>query len=174
MLAQIGVRPHAVAAPDIDEGPRPNERPRDCALRLASAKADTVPKTSGDIVLAADTVVATGGSMLGKPGSAASATEFLQRLSGRRHRVITGVTVATSDRSWARTVETIVKFRRLDTQEITAYIATGEWEGKAGAYAIQGHAARFIPWIRGSYTNVVGLPLTETATLLAAAGLRDA
>jgi septum formation protein len=124
-----------------------------------------------DVVLAADTVVALGRRMLGKPADAAEAAAFLALLSGRRHRVVTAVAVRRGARRWSRAVETAVRFKRLDGPEIAGYLASGEWDGKAGAYAIQGRAGGFVPWIGGSYSNVVGLPLTETLGLLAAAGV---
>ena len=122
-------------------------------------------------MLAADTVVALGRRLLGKPADAAEAARFLALLSGRRHRVVTAVAVRRGERRWSRAVETAVRFKRLDAPEIAAYLASGEWHGKAGAYAIQGRAGGFVPWIGGSYSNVVGLPLTETLGLLAAAGV---
>jgi septum formation protein len=123
-------------------------------------------------VLAADTVVAVGRRMLGKPADAAEAARFLTLLSGRRHRVLTAVAVALGGSLRDRVVETIVRVRPMSASEIEAYVAGGEWRGKAGGYAIQGAAAAFIPWIRGSYGAVVGLPLAETMGLLAAAGVR--
>lgn len=123
-------------------------------------------------MLAADTVVALGRRMLGKPADAAEAARFLTLLSGRRHRVLTAVAVALGGLLRDRVVETIVRVRPLSAPEIEAYVASGEWRGKAGGYAIQGTAAAFIPWIRGSYGAVVGLPLAETMGLLAAAGIR--
>jgi septum formation protein len=171
LLAQVGITPDSILAPEIDESPDRGELPRVCALRLATAKAEAVPAPDDDVVLAADTVVALGRRMLGKPADAAEAREFLAALSGRRHRVITAVAVRRGSRRWSRAVETAVRFKRLDAPEIAAYLASGEWQGKAGAYAIQGRAGGFIPWIGGSYSNVVGLPLTETLGLLAAAGV---
>ena len=125
-------------------------------------------------MLAADTVVALGRRMLGKPADAGEAARFLTLLSGRRHRVITAVALQVSGRVRSRAVTTAVRFKRLARAEIEAYVASGEWQGKAGGYAIQGRAAAFVPWIGGSYSNVVGLPLTETLGLLAAAGIRPA
>ncbi len=122
-------------------------------------------------MLAADTVVSLGRRLLGKPRDAAEAQTFLGLLSGRRHRVVTAIVVRHGVRRWSRAVETAVRFKRLDAPEIDAYLASGEWRGKAGGYAIQGRAGGFIPWIGGSYSNVVGLPLTETLGLLAAAGV---
>lgn len=150
----------------------PRELPGACALRLARAKAAAAPAAPDEAVLAADTVVALGRRMLGKPGDAAEAARFLALLSGRRHKVLTAVAVALGGRLRDRLVETVVRFRPLTPPEIEAYVASGEWRGKAGGYAIQGRAAAFIPWIRGSYGAVVGLPLAETLGLLSAAGVR--
>jgi septum formation protein len=172
LLAQVGIVPDAVAPVEIDETPLPRELPRVCALRLADAKAGAAWAAPEDAVLAADTVVAAGRRLLGKPADAAEAARFLALLSGRRHRVITGVAVRRGDRQWTRAVETAVRFRRLDAGEIERYLGSGEWRGKAGGYAIQGRAGGFVPWIGGSYSNVVGLPLAETLGLLEAAGFR--
>ena len=175
LLAQIGATPDAVAPADIDETPLPRETPRAHALRLAQEKARAVaarPEAAGAVVLAADTVVAVGRRILGKPEDEAEAGRFLDLLSGRRHRVVTAVALMRDGREWSRAVETSVKVKRLSAQERAAYLRCGEWRGKAGGYAIQGVGAALIPEINGSYTNVVGLPLTETANLLAGAGLR--
>ncbi len=123
-------------------------------------------------MLAADTVVAVGRRVIGKPTDVAEAAGFLRLLSGRRHRVVTGLAVRRVDRRWTRAVVTAVRFRPLDAASIDGYLASGEWEGKAGGYAIQGRAGGFVPWINGSYSNVVGLPLAETLALLATAGYR--
>lgn len=172
LLAQVGVAPDEVLSPEIDESPLPRETPRACALRLAEAKAAAVAASRPeDVVLAADTVVAVGRRLLGKPIDAQAAAGFLALLSGRRHRVITGVAVRHGDRAWSRAVETAVRFKRLSAHEIESYLASGEWQGKAGGYAIQGRAGAFVPWIGGSYSNVVGLPLTETLGLIEAAGV---
>ena len=168
LLAQIGVVPDAILPADIDETPRKAELPRAYAGRLAREKAQGVQ--ADGLVLAADTVVAVGRRILGKPEDAAQAAQFLTLLSGRRHRVMTGVALRLGDKIWARTIETTVKFKRLSDKELSAYLASGEWRGKAGGYAIQGLGGAFIPMINGSYTNVVGLPLTETANMLITAG----
>lgn len=170
LLAQIGVIPHAVLPPDIDEDPRPDELPRPYCQRIARAKAEAVAAGDGDIVLCADTTVALGRRILGKPADAAEAEAFLRALSGRRHRVITAVAVRAGDRVWERDVVSAVKMKRLSDPEIAAYLASGDWHGKAGGYGIQGMAGAFIPWIEGSFTGIVGLPLAETAGLLQAAG----
>jgi len=174
LLAQIGVVPKTVDPADIDETPVKAELPRVYAARLAETKAKAVAARHDQaLVLAADTVVAVGRRILDKPIDEADARKHLALLSGRRHRVTTALTlIRTEDqRVWSRLVEAQVKLKRLSASDIDAYIATNEWRGKAGGYAIQGIAARFVPWIGGSYSNVVGLPLTETAGMLEAAGL---
>ena len=170
LLAQLGVSPDAILPPDIDEDPRPRELPRPYCLRLAQEKALAVAAGPEDIVLTADTTVALGRRILGKPRDAGEAAEFLLSLGGRRHQVITAVAVRRGDRVWLRDSVSAVKMKRLSDAELNAYLAGGEWQGKAGGYAIQGAAGAFIPWISGSFTGIVGLPLAETAALLQAAG----
>jgi septum formation protein len=123
-----------------------------------------------DVVLCADTTVALGRRILGKPADAGEAAAFLTALGGRRHQVITAVAVRRGDRVWSRESVSAVKMKRLSDAELNSYLDSGEWMGKAGGYAIQGRAGAFIPWITGSFTGIVGLPLAETAALLAAAG----
>ncbi|MFD3189943.1 Maf family protein [Sedimentitalea sp. HM32M-2] len=171
LLAQLGLVPDAIRAPDIDEQPQPDERPRPYCQRIARQKALAVPAEADDVVLCADTTVALGRRILGKPADAAEAEAFLRALSGRRHRVITAVALRRGDRIWQRDVVSAVRMKHLSTAELAAYLATGDWQGKAGAYAIQGPAGAFIPWISGSFTGIVGLPLAETAHLLQAAGI---
>ena len=173
LLAQIGIEPAEVAPARINETPAQGERPRDLAARLAEAKArDVVAQFDGDFVLAADTVVACGRRVLGKMEEETIAPRCLELLSGRRHRVLGAVALITPDGTFhSRLVTTMVRFKRLESSEITDYLATGEWQGKAGAYAIQGHAAAFVAHINGSYSNVVGLPLYETAMMLRGLGL---
>jgi len=172
LLAQVGLAPDLISAADIDETPLPRERPRDLAVRLAVGKATVVAKDHpGTFVLAADTVVAMGLRVLGKPVNADQARLFLEKLSGRRHSVIGGICVIAPDGSCRQqAVITKVKFKRLTPQDIDAYIASDEWQGKAGGYAIQGLAGAFVPWISGSYTNVVGLSLSDTVNMLTGAG----
>ena len=174
LLAQAGIAPDAVRPTDIDETPIAGELPRATALRLARAKAAAVASGPGDLVLAADTVVALGRRQLGKPADAGEAARFLALLSGRRHRVVTAVVLRAGDAERQRVVETAVRFKRLSEAEIAAHVASGDWRGKAGGYAIQGRAGMLIPWIGGSYSNVVGLPLAETVALLEGAGYRAA
>ena len=172
LLHQIGIAPDAIVSPDVDETPRPGERPRAYCRRVTRDKANALGVAAGEAVLCADTTVAAGGRILGKPADAGEARAFLDLLSGRRHRVITAVAVRTADALRLRDVVTTVRMKRLSRPEIDAYLATGDWKGKAGAYAIQGPAGAFIPWISGSYTGVMGLPVAETAALLSAAGVR--
>ena len=170
LLAQIGVVPDQVRPPEIDESPHKGELPRPYCIRMAVEKARAVTAAPDDIVLSADTTVALGRRILGKPADEAEARRFLDLLSGRRHQVITAVAVRRGERVWERDVLTRVQMKRLERAEVEAYIASGDWHGKAGGYGIQGLAGAFIPWINGSFTAVVGLPLTETAGLLRAAG----
>lgn len=170
LLAQLGVQPHAVRPPDIDETPAKGELPRPYCVRIAREKALAVEAGEDDLVLCADTTVALGRRIMGKPADAGEAAQFLYALSGRRHRVITAVALRRRARLWQRDVVSNVKFKRLSDTEVNAYLATGDWQGKAGAYAIQGPAGAFVPWISGSFTGIVGLPLAETAGLLQAAG----
>lgn len=171
LLAQLGLTPDAVTPPDIDETPRKGELPRPYCARLAREKAAAVPGAGPeDVVLCADTTVALGRRILGKPADAGEAAAFLTALGGRRHQVITAVAVRRGDRVWSRESVSAVKMKRLSDAELNSYLDSGEWMGKAGGYAIQGRAGAFIPWITGSFTGIVGLPLAETAALLAAAG----
>jgi septum formation protein len=170
LLAQIGVSPDRVHPTDIDETPVPHELPRSHAERLARAKADTVD-APGCFILGADTVVAAGRRILPKTETEAQAQACLTLLSGRRHRVMTAVALRAPDgRRAHRLVESVVGFARLTPGQLRAYLDSGEWQGKAGGYAIQGRAASFIRFLSGSYSNVVGLPLFETAQLLRGLG----
>ena len=170
LLAQIGVIADKIIPADIDETPQNGERPRPYADRMALTKSKAIKVEDSDLVLTADTIVSAGIRILGKPKSEAEAVEFLTLLSGRRHRVTTAVTLRKNDLIWSRSVTTSVKMKNLSDIEISSYIRSQEWRGKAGGYAIQGIASVFIPFISGSYSNVVGLPLTETANLLIGAG----
>jgi len=170
LLAQIGVVADDIRAPDIDETPLSRELPRPYCARMAREKAAAVPAGAEDIVLCADTTVALGRRILGKPEDLDQARRFLELLSGRRHKVITAVAVKRGDQLWQRDVQSIVKMKSLSQPEINAYLASNDWQGKAGGYGIQGPAGALIPWISGSYTGIVGLPLAETANLLRAAG----
>lgn len=172
ILAQLGYRPAEIRHPDIDETPLPGELPRDHARRMAREKALALVPAAKEVILCADTTVALGRRILGKPADEAEAEAFLRALSGRRHRVITAVAVREGDRLRTRDVVSAVRFKRLSEAEIAEYLATGDWRGKAGGYAIQGPAAGFIPWISGSWSAIVGLPAHETRQLLQAAGIR--
>lgn len=172
LLRQVGITPDHVAPADIDETPLRRELPAPHAARLAQAKAAAVAaRHPGAFVLAADTVVGVGRRILPKAEREDEARACLALLSGRRHRVHGGICLVAPDgRSALRTVETVVTFKRLTPGEIDAYIAAGEWRGKAGGYAIQGRAAALVRWLSGSYTNVVGLCLYHTVGLLAGHG----
>jgi septum formation protein len=170
LLGQIGVVPDAVRAPDINEDPIKAELPRPYCARITREKVAAVQADADDIVLCADTTVALGRRILGKPAHADEAAKFLWSMSGRRHKVITSVAVKRGDQVWQKDVVSTVRMKNLSRDEVAAYIATGDWQGKAGGYGIQGAASAFIPWISGSFTGIVGLPLTETAGLLIAAG----
>ena len=172
LLAQIALSPDAVDPAAIDEAPLARELPARHAVRLAEAKARAIaPRHPGAFVLGADTVVACGRRILPKALEPSEARRCIELLSGRRHRVHGGIAVALPDgRIVSRRVETAVTFKRLEAAEIEDYLASGEWHGKAGGYAIQGLAARFVRQIIGSYSNVVGLPLYETMALLGGEG----
>ena len=161
LLQQVGIKPDEIIPAEIDETPNKGEKPQQYVERMALEKCAAVQR-DGAVTLAADTVVACGRRILGKPDNEAEARNFLQLLSGRRHRVYTAICVNVR----CKTVMTQVKFKRLSPQDIDNYILSNEWQGKAGGYAIQGLASAFIPSINGSYSNVVGLPLTETIRML--------
>jgi septum formation protein len=170
LLARIGVVPDAVVPAEIDETPRRGELPAPYACRMAAEKARAAHEP-GALVLAADTVVAAGRLILPKTEDESVARAILLRLSGRRHRVFSAVTLIDADGTARHRLSTsVVLFKRLDRDELDAYLAAGEWRGKAGAYAIQGRAEALIRTIAGSHSGIVGLPLYETRTLLRAAG----
>ncbi|EBA03113.1 MAG: Maf family protein [Paracoccaceae bacterium] len=170
LLAQIGVVPDEIRAPDIDETPKPAEKPREYCNRIAQQKLAAIPASVDELVLCADTTVALGRRIMGKPVDAGQAAEFLLKLSGRRHRVVTAIAMKLGEQTWTRDVVSTVQMKRLSDVELNGYLATDDWRGKAGGYAIQGPAATLIPFISGSFSAVVGLPLAETASLLRAAG----
>ena len=172
LLARIGVVPDAVVPAEIDESVPKGELPRDHALRLAREKAEAVAERESDaLILAADTVVAVGRRILPKVEDEETLRACMQLLSGRRHRVMTGVALAAPGQPLrARLVETTIAMKTLSAQEIAYYASHGEWRGKAGGYALQGYGEVYVRYISGSYSNVVGLPLAETRTLLKAAG----
>ncbi len=169
LLARLGLVPDAIQPADIDETPQPGERPRDYALRMGLEKAAGV-EASG-FVLAGDTVVAAGRRILPKTETEAEARRCLELLSGRRHTVLSSVVLRAPDGTVrSRVSENVVRFKSLSKPEIAAYLASDEWRGKAGGYAIQGAAEGLIQWIKGSHSSVMGLPLFETRALLKAAG----
>jgi septum formation protein len=171
LLTAAGFEFQVVPA-DVDETPVPGEPPRDYALRVARAKADYVAchLADGRIILAADTVVVAGGRLMGKPADTTDAASMLRALSGTVHHVHTAVVVCGRGQQLEDVVTTLVRFNPLTEREITWYVSTGEAGGKAGAYAIQGRAARFIDGIEGSWSNVVGLPISTVYRLLSDAG----
>ncbi|MDQ0456953.1 Maf-like protein [Rhizobium paknamense] len=179
LLRQVGIEADRLMPMDLDETPEKNEQPRSLARRLATDKAKAAlqsladePEWQGSFILAADTVVAVGRRVLPKTEFSDEALAALNLLSGRGHWVFTGVCLVTPDRKLRqRVVETKVRFKRLSSHEIDAYLASGEWRGKAGAYAIQGIAGSFVQRLVGSYSNVVGLPLHETVQLLTGEGM---
>jgi septum formation protein len=170
LLARLGVTPDAVTPADIDESPRKGELPAPYAERMAAEKAAAAAQR-GTLLIAADTVVAAGRRILGKPDGGDDARAMLTLLSGRRHRVLSAVTVIAPDGTARHRLSTsVVALKRLSTEELDAYIASGEWQGKAGAYAIQGRAEALIRFLSGSHSGVMGLPLYETRALLRASG----
>ncbi len=172
LLVRIGVAPDSIAAPDIDEAPLKGELPRAYVQRIALGKAQAVARADDEIVLAGDTTIAVGRRILGKPEDEADLRRMLGLLSGRRHHVWSGVCVVGADgKPRVRVADTIVAFKALSAAEIDWYVASGEGMGKAGGYAIQGKAEVFVRFLSGSHSNVVGLPLFETRSLLAAAGV---
>lgn len=178
LLDQAGIKADSLLPTDIDETPKKNERPRDLARRLAREKAEAAlvvtgnqPELTGAYIIAADTVVALGRRVLPKPEIVDEAAECLRLLSGRAHRVYTGVTLVTPKGAFReRLVETRIRFKRLSSEDIESYLASGEWRGKAGGYAAQGIAGSFIVKLVGSHSAVVGLPLYETLSLLGGEG----
>lgn len=178
LLSQAGLEPDSLLPAELDEMPKKGELPRVLAARLARAKAEHALRTSlteeglvGAYIVAADTVVAVGRRILPKPELADEAAQCLRLLSGRSHRVYTGLCLVTPRQAFRqRLVETRVRFKRLSKEDIEAYLASGEWRGKAGGYAVQGLAGTFVVKMVGSYSNVVGLPLYETVALLAGEG----
>jgi len=176
LLEQIGIFPDRIAPSDIDETPHTAERPWPYVRRMAEEKARSVAANHpDDLVLAADTVVCLGRRILGKPQDRHEAERFLRLLSGRRHQVLTAIALISpkEQRLSLRVQASAVRFLRLDDHAIARYLAAGEWQGKAGGYAIQGEAAQFIDFISGSYSGIVGLPLAECARLLHGAGYRS-
>lgn len=174
LLAMAGITPDAILPADIDETPLKGELPRDLCVRLARCKAEKIAaENPGAIVLGADTVVACGRRDLGKPADANDARRMLERLSGRRHKVLGGLCVIDADgKAHTRVCESTVAFSRLSRDDIDAYIDSGEWDGKAGGYAIQGLAAKFVKFMSGSHSNIVGLSVYDAVRLLDGAGYK--
>lgn len=172
LLSQVGITPDQILPADIDESHHKGELPRDYALRMAIGKADAVRAQGQDsFILSADTVVACGRRILPKTENEQQARACLDLLSGRRHRVYNGIALVLPDGTMkTRVVDTVVQFKRLDRADIDGYIASDEWQGKAGGYAIQGRAAAFVKFIGGSYSTVVGLSLYDTMQLLSGSG----
>ena len=171
LLARLGVAPARIAYPNIDETPRKGEVPRVYALRMAEEKAVAVSRDAGEIVVAGDTTVAVGRRILPQAADADMQRGFLNLLSGRRHHVLSAVAVIDGNgKMRSRICDSIVRFKRLSTDEIESYIDSGEGLGKAGGYAIQGRAEALIDWMAGSHSGVIGLPLYETRALLRASG----
>ncbi len=170
LLAQIGIVPDVIRPVDIDETPQKRELPRPYCQRMARQKAEAGATQADGLVLAADTAVALGRRILGKPANRDEAERFLRLLSGRRHKVVTAVALQTPLRTLERSVVSVVKMKKLSDSELADYLDSEEWRGKAGGYGIQGLAGAFIPWINGSYPAIAGLPLPETIGLLRAAG----
>lgn len=173
LLAQIGIVPQDIRAADINEDPRPGERPLAYVTRLARQKSEALDLGAGEVLLTADTTVCVGLRILGKPTGPEEAAAFLRLMSGRRHKVITAIAMRSTDRLAERQVTTSLRMAHLSDDQIAAYVESGEWKGKAGGYAIQGAAGAFIPWLSGSFTGVVGLPLTETSALLRSFGILE-
>ena len=173
LLARLGIEPARIIAADIDETPLPGELPRAHAVRLAAEKARAAAALApGSFILAGDTVVGVGRRILPKAEDEPTARACLKLISGRRHRVFSAVALASPDGTMREALsETALRFKRLSNTEIDAYIAGGEWHGKAGGYAIQGVAAGFCLWLAGSHSGVMGMPLYETRKLLIAAGI---
>lgn len=169
LLAQIGVVPNGVRPADIDETPLRDELPRPYCMRIAKGKAQALTPAPDEVILCADTTVAVGRRILGKPSDAAEAESFLRLMSGRRHKVVTCVVVRSPDGIWQRESVTSLKMMQLSDAQIAAYLATNDWQGKAGGYGIQGAFQAHIVQLIGSYSSVVGLPLYEAENCLASA-----
>ena len=173
LLKSVGISPDKIISTDINEKPKKDEKPLDYVLRIALEKNKAVKKNSSNIVLSADTIVAVGRRILLKPNNIDEASSFLSLLSGRRHRVHTSICIFYNHKFYQKNITTILKMKRLSDEEKKSYLKSQEWRGKAGGYSIQGAASYFFPFISGSYSNVVGLPLTETLGLLNGLGFKS-
>jgi len=172
LLKSVGISPDKILNTNIDETPRKSEKPLDYVSRIALEKNKAVKKKKSEIVLTADTVVALGRRIIQKPNNKEEALYFLNLLSGRRHKVYTSICIFSKEKYYQKNVTTILKMKRLSEDEKKCYLFSDEWKGKAGGYSIQGAASYFFPFISGSYSNVVGLPLTETVGMLIGIGLK--
>jgi septum formation protein len=173
LLAQIGIKPDLIKPAGIDEAFKKLELPKNYCIRMARQKAEAILIEDSDVLLTADTTVSVGRKIIGKPQNKDQAREYLLMLSGRRHKVTTAVAVKYQNTYLERSVVSTVKMKRITNIDIEAYLSEGEWQGKAGGYGLQGAAAVFIPWIQGSYSAIIGLPLAETAALLNSVGIRS-
>ena len=172
LLESVGISPDKILNTNIDETPKKSEKPLDYVSRIALEKNKSVKKKKIEIVLTADTIVALGRRILQKPNDEEEALYFLNLLSGRRHKVYTSICIFYKEKYYQKNVKTTVKMKRLSDDEKKCYLLTDEWKGKAGGYSIQGAASYFFPFISGSYSNVVGLPLTETVGMLLGIGFK--
>ena len=172
LLESVGITPDKILNTNIDETPKKSEKPLDYVSRIALEKNKTIKKKKIEIVLTADTVVALGRRILQKPNDEEEALYFLNLLSGRRHKVYTSICIFYKEKYYQKNVKTTLKMKRLSDDEKKCYLLTDEWKGKAGGYSIQGAASYFFPFISGSYSNVVGLPLTETVGMLLGIGFK--
>ena len=172
LLESVGIKPDKILNTNIDETPKKSEKPLDYVSRIALEKNKSVKKKKIEIVLTADTVVALGRRILQKPNDEEEALYFLNLLSGRRHKVYTSICIFYKEKYYQKNVKTTLKMKRLSDDEKKCYLLTDEWKGKAGGYSIQGAASYFFPFISGSYSNVVGLPLTETVGMLHGIGFK--
>tara|TARA_Y100001960_G_C14673887_1_gene827494 strand:+ start:553 stop:1137 length:585 start_codon:yes stop_codon:yes gene_type:complete len=172
LLKQIDIFPDKIVPAKIEENPNKGEKPRDFVIRMSKEKALNVSKKyEGSYVLSGDTIVSVGRRIIGKPSNKEEAEKYLNLLSGRRHRVLSAVTLITPEnKEITKVTLTRVKFSRLNKHDLLEYIKTNEWKGRAGGYAIQGKASAFIPWINGSYTGIVGFPINEVKNLLSSSG----
>ena len=173
LLESVGISPDKILNTNIDETPKKSEKPLDYVSRIALEKNKSVKKKKIEIVLTADTVVALGRRIIQKPNDKEEALYFLNLLSGRRHKVYTSICIFSKEKYYQKNVTTTLKMKRLSEDEKKCYLLSDEWKGKAGGYSIQGAASYFFPFISGSYSNVVGLPLTETIGLLNGLGFKS-
>ena len=172
LLESVGITPYKILNTNIDETPKKSEKPLEYVSRIALEKNKAVKKKKSEIVLTADTVVALGRRIIQKPNNEEEALYFLNLLSGRRHKVYTSICIFSKEKYYQKNVITTLKMKRLSDDEKKCYLLSDEWKGKAGGYSIQGAASYFFPFISGSYSNVVGLPLTETVGMLLGIGFK--